>query len=595
MGMVKNIKVRTKMIILNILVIITIIFIAGYSLIELHTSNSVSLDVLDKSIRDKYDDNIQKQVIGVVTLLEHINKQYEAGEYTLEEAKKLGADLVRDMRYGNGGYFWIDTVEGVNVVLFGSETEGANRYDEKDAKGFEYMKAIINAGLQEDGGYVDYHFPREGETEPSPKRSYSLLFEPFNWVVGTGDYTDDIDQLVNDYAKGIHSKERQTMNMLFWGTLFMIVLVGSITMSITVDILNVLKITKGHLGKWGKGDFTAELSQHFLERKDDFGELAEAMEEMRNAIKLLVSKAKGEATNIGRVVQEVNQKVVVLNVEIEEIASTTEELSAGMEETAASTEEMAATSREIQQAVKTIAEKSLQGAGQAEKISERAKVIKLETQKAKEKSSMIHHQIRDKLNEALKDAQVVERIQGLSDSIMNITTQTNLLALNASIEAARAGEAGKGFSVVATEITNLANQSKDTVIQIQGITEQVMGAVSNLANNAKELLEYVATDVSKDYEAFLGVADTYSEDANYVDDLVTDFSATAEELLASVDNIMLAIDEVAKAATEGAMGTTNIAEKNTNIMTSSSEVVEGVQDSMKSSLVLQEEVSKFTV
>ena len=593
--MVKNIKVRTKMIILNILVIITIIFTACYSLIELHTSNSISLDVLEKSIREKYDDNIQKQVTGVVTLLEHIYKQYEAGEYTLEEAKKLGADLVRDMRYGNDGYFWIDTVEGVNVVLFGSETEGANRYDEKDANGFEYMKAIINAGLQEDGGYVDYHFPREGETEPSPKRSYSLLFEPFNWVVGTGDYTDDIDQLVNDYAKEIHNKERQTMNMLFWGTIFMIILVGSITMSITVDILNVLKITKGHLGKWAKGDFTAELSQHFLERKDDFGELAAAMEEMRNAIKLLVSRVKGEATSIGKVVQEVNQKVVVLNGEIEEIASATEELSAGMEETAASTEEMAATSREIQYAVKTIAEKSLQGAGQAEKISERAKAIKLETQKAKEKSTMIHHQIRDKLNEALKDAQVVERIQGLSDSIMNITAQTNLLALNASIEAARAGEAGKGFSVVAAEITNLANQSKDTVIQIQGITEQVMGAVSNLANNSKELLEYVATDVSKDYEAFLGVADTYSEDANYVDDLVTDFSATAEELLASVDNIMLAIDEVAKAATEGAIGTTNIAEKNTNIMTSSSEVVEGVQDSMKSSLVLQEEVAKFTV
>lgn len=593
--MIKNIKVKTKMIILNILVLITIILTAGYSLLELHISNRVSLDVLEKSIREKYDDNIQKQVTGVVTLLDHIYKQYEAGEYTLEEAKTLGADLVRDMRYGDGGYFWIDTVEGVNVVLLGSDTEGTNRYDAKDVNGFEYMKAIINAGLGEYGGYANYHFPRAGETEPSPKRSYSILFEPFNWVVGTGDYTDDIDQLVQKYADQIHHKERQTRNMLFAGALLMIILVGSITMSITTGILNVLKITKEQLSKWGKGDFTAELPQRFLERKDDFGELAAAMEEMRNAIKLLVGRVKGEAIGIGEVVQEVNEKVVVLNGEIEEIASTTEELAAGMEETAASSEEMAATSREIQHAVKSISEKSQEGAEQAEKISERAATIKLETQKAKEKSAMIHHQIRDKLNEALKNAQVVEQIQTLSDSIMNITAQTNLLALNASIEAARAGEAGKGFSVVASEITNLANQSKSTVIQIQEITEQVMDAVNNLANNSKELLEYVATDVSKDYETFLEVADTYSADANYVDDLVTDFSATAEELLASIDNIMLAIDEVAKAATEGAMGTTNIAEKNTNIMTTSSEVVAGVQDSMKSSLVLQEEISKFTV
>ena len=122
-----------------------------------------------------------------------------------------------------------------------------------------------------------------------------------------------------------------------------------------------------------------------------------------------------------------------------------------------------------------------------------------------------------------------------------------------------------------------------------------MEAVGNLANNSKELLEYVATDVSKDYEVFLEVADTYSEDANYVNGLVTDFSATAQGLLLSIDNIMVAIDEVAKAAAEGAMGTTNIAEKSSNVMLSSSEVNAGVQESMRSSLALQQEISRFIV
>lgn len=593
--MKKNIKVKTKMMILNMLVISTIISTAWYSLYELHTSDAVSLNVLEKSVRQKYDDNIKNQVTGIVSLLDNIYKQYEAGQYTLEEAKKLCADLVRDMRYGEGGYFWIDTVEGVNVVLLGSETEGTNRYEAKDVNGFEYVKAIINVGLEEGGGYADYHFPREGETESSPKRSYSLLFKPFNWVIGTGDYTDDIDNLVQNYAKEIHDKEERTMFLLFFGAIFMIILVGTTTMKLTGGIIKVLSITKQQLGELAKGNFTAELPERFLARSDEFGELARAMEEMRNAIQLLASSVKGEAINIGKVVEEVNKKVVILNGEIEEIASTTEELAAGMEETAASSEQMAATSREIQNAVKSISEKSLHGVGEAEKINERAAMVKLETQKAKEKSVMMHHQIRDKLNEALKNAQVVEQIQVLSDSIMAITAQTNLLALNASIEAARAGDAGKGFAVVASEITNLANQSKGTVAQIQEITEQVVEAVSNLANNSKELLEYVATDVSKDYESFLGVADAYSEDANYVDDLVTDFSSTAQELLVSIDSIMLAIDEVAKAATEGALGTTNIAEKNTNVMATSSEVVAGVANSMNSSLVLQEEVSKFTV
>ena len=77
----------------------------------------------------------------------------------------------------------------------------------------------------------------------------------------------------------------------------------------------------------------------------------------------------------------------------------------------------------------------------------------------------------------MEDARVVENIGVLSDSIMNITSQTNLLALNAAIEAARAGEAGKGFSVVADEIGKLAEQSKETILQIQSVTDEVKGAV----------------------------------------------------------------------------------------------------------------------
>lgn len=70
--------------------------------------------------------------------------------------------------------------------------------DAVDTNGFAYMQAIINAGKQEDGGFTDYVFPREGETESSPKRAYSKAFEPFGWVLGTGNYTDDIDDDVLD-------------------------------------------------------------------------------------------------------------------------------------------------------------------------------------------------------------------------------------------------------------------------------------------------------------------------------------------------------------------------------------------------------------
>jgi len=78
-----------------------------------------------------------------------------------------------------------------------------------DANGYKMMQAIISAGQQKDGGYCDYVFPKEGETEPSPKRSYSKLYEPFDWVIGTGNYIDNIDTAIEAANDNI-SDIRQT-------------------------------------------------------------------------------------------------------------------------------------------------------------------------------------------------------------------------------------------------------------------------------------------------------------------------------------------------------------------------------------------------
>ena len=68
------------------------------------------------------------------------------------------------------------------MVLLGSATEGTKRMETKDADGYQMVKEIIRVGQESDGGYTDYVFPKEGETESSPKRSYSRAFEPFGWV-----------------------------------------------------------------------------------------------------------------------------------------------------------------------------------------------------------------------------------------------------------------------------------------------------------------------------------------------------------------------------------------------------------------------------
>ena len=207
----------------------------------------------------------------------------------------------------------------------------------------------------------------------------------------------------------------------------------------------------------------------------------------------------------------------------------------------------------------------------------------------------VHMEIEKSLKRALEEAKVVEQIQVLSSSIMEITAQTNLLALNASIEAARAGEAGRGFAVVAGEIGNLAVQSRQTVEKIQEVTKSVTGAVGNLTKDAEKLLDYVATDVSQSYDTFEQVANDYNNDAKAVDGLITEFSAISEELLASVESIMTAMNEITVASEEVAKGTTNIAERSTDILQSSEVVVSEVSRSKEIAQSLRQEVQKFKV
>jgi methyl-accepting chemotaxis protein len=131
---------------------------------------------------------IKGEVETAVSMLEALEKKHQQGEMTMEQAKELGAYLLRTLRYGDEGYFWADTEEGINVVLYGrADVEGKNRIDAKDPNGVPYIREFIALG-KAGGGYVNYSFPKKGEKEPLPKRSYVMPFRPFGWIVGSGYY-----------------------------------------------------------------------------------------------------------------------------------------------------------------------------------------------------------------------------------------------------------------------------------------------------------------------------------------------------------------------------------------------------------------------
>lgn len=591
----KNLKVRHK---LDVVLVLVICMIAGSAFCAIKGMNTIGKGAeatIEAEMRTQYDNQIKEQVENAISMLDQYNAAYEAGECTLEEAKEQGANMLRELRYGENGYFWADDTEGNNIVLLGSDTEGTNRMNSKDANGYELIKGIISAGKQPDGGYCDYVFPKEGGTEPLPKRSYSKLYEPFGWVVGTGNYTDFIDeQLVAEKAAIESTTTKWIASMSACTGIFFVVTVV-VLIYIIIDITSAMKRASAYAGVLESGNMTKRAGDDMLKRKDEFGKLAAAMNSLSLAFDNLLGGVKKDSVALASDAQVAMERINQLNDEVESVSAATEQLSASMEQTAASAQQIDTISQEIETVSRNIAERSQDGAQKAVEIHERAEKAKGDMSAQYEKVKEIKDRISGSLETALKDAKIVSKIDELAESIMSITSQTNLLALNASIEAARAGEAGRGFAVVADEIRNLAEQSKATVENIHEVTQAVNIAVKNLSTDSEQLLQFVSVDISGSFHNFMDVTDAYSDDAAYVDELVTDFSAISEELLASIENVMQSIHEVGKAANEGAIGTSEIAERSSMIAQKSNDMIEAIRDVGESSTDLKNATAKFEI
>ena len=552
-----NVKVQTKLIIVMLATIVALVLCAVISSESMKQLQSKALETLEADERASYDEQIKQQVDNVISLCQTIYDQYQAGVYTEEEAKKLAADEIRQLRYGDAGYFWVDQYDGTNVVLLGNDTEGTNRMETKDANGYQMVKEIIRVGQEADGGYTDYVFPKEGETEPSPKRSYSKAFEPFGWVIGTGNYTDYIDDQVASIEKDFSSYVTGRMTLFIISTLIEGIIVVLLLIMIIISIIRPLKKCISSIGVMEQGDFSQAMGTALLKRRDDFGKLAASLESMRNEMSGLIGEVKSQATEITRMVQEIDDNIQALDEEIENVSATTEELAAGMEETAASSEEINAMSHEIESAAKSIATRSQDGATEADDIRDRAVGIKKTTTENDERTKSIHAEINEGLTKALEDIKVVDQIGVLAESIMEITGQTNLLALNASIEAARAGEAGKGFAVVADQIRKLAEQSAASAVSTRELIEgsihdveegnkavalvsetldEVIKGINDIADTSKSLSENSQSQATAMEQAEQGV-NQISEVVQSNSAMAQETSATSEELSAQAETL----------------------------------------------------------
>ena len=554
----KNLSVKLKMTVIGLMVVIFMLFSIGFSVNSMRSIDERILQEEEDNIRKDYDDCIKQQVAQVISLLETYQAEIDAGTYTREEGMKQAADKVRALRYGVDGYFWVDLSDGTNVVLLGNDIEGTNRLATEDVTGFRMVKDFIEGAVAQGSYYCDYQYPKEGGTEPMPKRAYTEYFKPFDWVVGTGNYIDNIDAQINASKETAHAYTNQKIKTFITACiLFAVVIILCLAVTI-INITKPLHQVGQILQSMSGGDFSVKIDERTLKRRDDFGRLSNILEKMRVNIGGLIHDVKNETTLTTDSVNGISENMVHLNTKVEDVSSTTTQLSASMDVTAATAGSINEMTKEIEYAARNIAERAQEGAGRAELIHKKA--VGAKSSAGESKNSLVQQKkaIEGSLQEALTKVKVVSEISTLAESIMEITSQTNLLSLNASIEAARAGEAG-------TE-------------NIKKVTEQVNDSVETLAADAEQLLTFIDTQVMESIGMFETIANDYNEDAGEIDSLVTDFSAISEELLASISNITDSLNGIAQAAQESAQGTANIADRVMEVVQISDSVNTSLQD-----------------
>lgn len=378
-----------------------------------------------------------------------------------------------------------------------------------------------------------------------------------------------------------------------------IALIGFILLSVLLSliigrvIVKPVKVLKAGLLK---AEQDHDLTSRFdIKSKDEIGEMADTLNEFIEKIRSSFSVVVHNSKQVENSIADVGENIMNLNGHIEEISAVTEEISAGNEETAASTEEMESAIGEVNSAVRLIAKRAQDGADSAAEISGRAIQLREAFTNSQQESAGVFESVKERLEKALKESHEVERINSLADAILDISSQTNLLSLNAAIEAARAGSSGRGFSVVADEIRKLADDSSKTAEQIQEISKIVRNSVANLSQGADDILRYISVDVHEDYKKMLSAANGYSQDAVQIQNIVDDFSSTAEELLTSITGMTETISGIAQAASEGAQGTANIADQAAGCVSRSAEAARASQGAKENVNLLIESVSEFTI
>ncbi|MHB8771511.1 MAG: methyl-accepting chemotaxis protein [Syntrophales bacterium] len=389
-----------------------------------------------------------------------------------------------NVRVGKTGYVAViggkaKDHRGRYIISKDGKRDGEDIWMSKDAQGRLFVQEMVTQSVARPKGevyYQSYYWQNPGDPAPRKKVSAAIYFAPFDWVLSVGTYEEDYHAPIARVQDVITRLQGE----FFLTGALILVLVIALAGLFGRRIIRPLGIARSLASRIAEGN----VQQARQELQDLPAKLLKPAPDVlifrdQDETKELLAAFQTMTGNLDSLIGQVQRSGIQVTTSATEIAASARELEATVAEQAASTTEVNATSRQISA---TAEELVATMDGVSGNLSGTIGMAELGRQDLTTMEGAMRTLMQATSSISAKLAVINDRANKISNvvtTINKIADQTNLLALNAAIEAEKAGEFGKGFSVVAREVSRLADQTAIATQDIEHVVREMQSSVSS--------------------------------------------------------------------------------------------------------------------